>query len=151
MRYLALTLGLLYATVSPAAMVTFFANLDGLQEVPPNASPATGFSTVLLDTDTNSITVNLEFQGLLGIQTAAHKAGPVRVPLPLGNFVGFAAVITDSVEAAMLAGNTYVNVHSNLFPGGEIRGQLQAIPEPSSFALAGLGFAAAMLLRRRIQ
>lgn len=40
---------------------------------------------------------------------------------------------------AMVDGKAYLNVHSSTFGGGEIRGFLiTAVPEPSSFILAGL-------------
>jgi hypothetical protein len=37
----------------------------------------------------------------------------------------------------MAAGEAYLNIHTTVNPGGEIRGFLQAVPEPSSLALAG--------------
>lgn len=48
--------------------------------------------------------------------------------------------------ANLLAGNLYLNVHTNAFPGGEIRGQ--AIPAPSALALLALGGALAARRRR---
>jgi CHRD domain/PEP-CTERM motif len=46
-------------------------------------------------------------------------------------------------EAALVAGLTnstaYFNIHTSRFPGGEIRGFLAPVPEPSSYALMGLG------------
>jgi hypothetical protein len=36
---------------------------------------------------------------------------------------------------ALLAGNMYVNVHSPLFLAGEIRGQLEAVPEPATWGV----------------
>ena len=54
--------------------------------------------------------------------------------------------------AAMLAGDTYFNIHTTFRPGGEIRGFLTPVPAPGSLAflvvgLAGVG--AALRMRRR--
>ncbi len=38
-------------------------------------------------------------------------------------------------EADFLAGHWYLNVASDAFPGGEIRGQLTAVPEPEEYAV----------------
>jgi hypothetical protein len=62
---------------------------------------------------------------------------------------------TASAEAALFAGfaagRAYVNIHSNLFPGGEIRGFLEpeAVPEPGTMLLAGAAFAGLIAVRRR--
>jgi hypothetical protein len=37
--------------------------------------------------------------------------------------------------AGLAGGQTYLNIHSSQFPGGEIRGQLQAVPEPATLLL----------------
>jgi hypothetical protein len=39
----------------------------------------------------------------------------------------------------LLSGRTYINFHTPEFPGGEIRGALQPIPEPGTLTLLGLG------------
>jgi len=44
----------------------------------------------------------------------------------------------------------YINIHSANFGGGEIRGQILPVPEPSTLALLGLGAGALVWrLRRR--
>jgi hypothetical protein len=37
--------------------------------------------------------------------------------------------------AALEGGDTYANIHNVPFPGGEIRGWLTPVPEPTSFTL----------------
>jgi hypothetical protein len=50
----------------------------------------------------------------------------------------------------IIAGQSYLNVHTTLFPGGEIRGQLTAaVPEPSTWAMMLLGFGTIGAMMRR--
>jgi CHRD domain/PEP-CTERM motif len=56
-------------------------------------------------------------------------------------------------EAALVAGiengETYLNIHTTNFPGGEIRGFLVAAPEPASLVLLGSALLSFGLMRRR--
>jgi hypothetical protein len=141
--------------VAYADNVHFEALLSGLNEVPPNASPGFGSATAILNPVTNELCVHLDFGGLVAPVSAAHVHnappgvnGPVFLPLLLPAPSDTCGIITDANEAAVLAGNAYVNVHSQTFPGGEIRGQLGKVPEPATAALLGLG-ALAVIRRRR--
>jgi len=52
---------------------------------------------------------------------------------------------------AMLANEAYVNIHSSVYPAGEIRGFVVAapIPEPGEWAMLGVGLAGLVWLGRR--
>ena len=100
------------------------------------------------------------FSGLSGNTTVAHihgysgpgvSSGPI-VNLTLtplgttsGSFSGSGAVNAANV----LAGLTYINIHSSTFVGGEIRGQVGVVPEPGTVALFGLGAAGLLIFVRR--
>ena len=64
---------------------------------------------------------------------------------------GSAATAFAALLTGLQAGRAYQNVHSTFAPGGEIRGQLAAVPEPASWAMliTGFGVAGVALRRRR--
>ncbi len=71
-----------------------------------------------------------------------------------GFFNGAGGSTVAGARSAFLSGLSgglaYFNVHSANFPGGEIRGQLAAVPEPGSWALmiAGFGLVGSAMRRR---
>jgi hypothetical protein len=61
---------------------------------------------------------------------------------------GTAASAEAILGAGLAAGETYFNIHTTQFPNGEIRGYLQATPEPATFGIAGAALAGLLLWRR---
>jgi len=120
---------------------TLVADLRAGQEVPPTPSGGRGCGVFRIDTVANTLSYYISFSGLLGgpgDETGAHihgfappgvNAGVVH-PLPLGNPKVGVWNYPQADEAAILDGRTYVNIHSNMFPGGEIRGQISSFMSP---------------------
>jgi hypothetical protein len=135
----------------------FVTHLSGDEEVPPADTKAQGQAIFQLSKDGTQlsyklIVANIENVTMAHIHVApAGVNGPVVVWLyPSGpppqlipgrsNGVLATGVITaanlvgqlagqplNNLVAAMRAGNTYVNVHTSQYPGGEIRGQIRAV------------------------
>lgn len=193
MRRLSVISGLIVLTVvlaTPAvyaAPVEFFATLSGSAEIPPNASPGTGFAHVTFDDVLHTLRVEATFSGLTAGTTAAHihccttPPGVIGVATTTPTFSGFPSGVTSgtydntlgtslasafnpafvtanggvaSAEAALFAGmvvgQSYFNIHTTEFPGGEIRGFL-VTPEPGTVLLLSTGLAglAQQLWRKR--
>ncbi len=159
------TLGLLSAGLAHAAIVHFHAEIDGLQEVPANASPATGDGVVVVDTDANTLTYTVVFSGLTGTQSLAHIHGPavrgvaagVLHTMTLGSPSSGVWNYPEPQEANILNGLMYFNIHSTpSFGGGEIRGQIDHVNVPAvqpwqmaALAAALLAGGATFVMRRR--
>lgn len=139
--------------------------LDGLQEAPiPNASPASGTFNGTLDDVSGAFTVTTgTYQDLVAASTAVHLHGLAPPGVAAGVIIGLTldtpgaatgtysggGVLTAPQITGLLAGNTYINIHSTAFPGGEIRGQVAIVPEPGSIILLATGAIAVIALARR--
>jgi hypothetical protein len=150
---LAITSLALLLAGNASAQWTFQATLTGLGETPPNASPAFGLGTVVLSLDQTHITVDESWSGLLSPATASHIHGPGGFGTNAAVLFPFSGVpaatsgsipeqtfsITPTQVSYLFSGYLYMNVHDSVFPGGEIRGQLQLVPEPAVASLAAIG------------
>lgn len=112
----------------------FFASLSGANEVPPTTSAATGEVVLILSADRLTITLSGRAGPLQGAVTgvpfhigAAGETGPVATDA-FGNPIDLLRNATYTVDSdfvdALLAGNVYVNIVTDEFREGEIRGQL---------------------------
>jgi hypothetical protein len=175
MRTLSPLVAVLFLTFSQAdaALVTFSAMLSGSEQPTPNSSPATGTVLLTLDTAANTYDVNLSVMNLdpatlTNVNSFSpvhiHQGGPGTAGPVLSDLGGLAArtdfgsfgftyvgndlpvnVLDPNTQSELLNENTYINVHTSAFNGGEIRGQLtrvptvSAVPEPGAMLALSLG------------
>jgi hypothetical protein len=64
---------------------------------------------------------------------------------------GSVATAEAALVAGIAAGDAYLNIHTTVYPGGEIRGFLEpaSVPEPATLLLTGAWLAGIAILRRR--
>lgn len=116
---------------TPTNAVELTATLDGKQEVGPNNSAATGSLTGSFDKATRVLTYRVTYQGVTPTMGHIHRGAAGTNGDP---FVAFSSVATSPITgsatlseadaALLLKGDTYVNLHSQAFAGGEIRGKV---------------------------
>ena len=128
--------------------------LSGSQE--GVSTPAFGGGTAIIDTDANTLRFEISFADLSAAETAAHIHGPADPGVPAGVLFALPAGnpkigvwnYPEAMEADILAGRMYVNIHSGNHTSGEIRGQitsstatLDGVQEtpPSGSAARGVG------------
>ncbi len=143
------------ATTASAATYTRVCVLTGTQESSPNTSPGMGCGRFVIDTCANTLTYRIVVGGLTSAETAAHIHGAsdpgvssgIVHPLPAGPVKVGVWNYPEAMEADILNGRMYVNVHTVNFGPGEVRGQivthvalLDGGQEQVPVASAGRGF-----------
>jgi hypothetical protein len=138
---------------APANVIAFVNNpLDGGQEVPPVSTSGSGIINAVYNDLTNELCYTVNFELDEGnTLTGAHFHGPAPQGAEAGVQIGLntsevtdlglsqlsgSVTLTEEQEEQLLNRNWYVNLHSNEFPEGEIRGQL--IPRRSAYNFANL-------------
>lgn len=172
MRFLAALFAPLALASTAVAQFTVPVTLSGGQENPANSSSASGSGSFTLNGD-NTVSFSISYTGISSGASVAHIHGSTTpgtglpgsnagvlldiAPFHVGTLAGstsgqFTAanvVVNASFLQALELGQTYFNIHSTSFGGGEIRGQIAAIPEPSTVGLLAVVLAGALVYRRR--
>lgn len=128
------TLTVLAAMPALAGGRPFQVSLESANEVPPAASSASGTAWLTLNQGQGEVCVTIESGGFEGDVIAGHihvapegVNGPVVVNLGVNSANYSACVEADRELIKDIRQNPadyYINVHSTVFPGGEVRGQL---------------------------
>ncbi len=123
-------------SAASAKAETFYAHLNGAQEVPGVATTGTGYARVVVNEAALTYSFTVVFNGLSSNQTASHIHAPAAIGATAGVAINFGAVggtsgtitgsgsITATQISQLRAHLGYVNVHTSNFAAGEIRGQL---------------------------
>ena len=110
--------------------------------MPPVDSNATGSATMTFDSSSNQLTWSIQFSGLSGPAIAAHFHGSAAaganagVQINLANISGLnspmdgSAELTPEQASMLLDGLMYINIHTELYPSDEIRGQVSCVDSP---------------------
>lgn len=116
------------------SQVLIVGNVDGPQAA--TSSTGTGTYSVTVNRNTNLVSISGSYTGLMAPVTVAHLHGPGWFGVSAGVLIGLVTTggtagtysggmtVTDTVLDHILDGFTYVNVHTGMFPAGEIRGQV---------------------------
>jgi hypothetical protein len=145
-----------FATPAQAEIVRMMAKLSGANETPAPGvlTGAFGTASVTVDTTAGTLTWSIDVWNMPSGTNNAHfhvggpgVAGPtvVNIPFPAGisndyNLSGSASSATAGLRPdqgirsfedfiqSLVGGEVYINIHSNVNGGGEIRGQVVRVP-----------------------
>ena len=124
----------LFSNGVAAAVIPLNAQLTGSQEVPSVQSAGKGQLQATLDTSSSLLRWKVTYTGLSGPLTAGHFHGPAGKTDNAGVAVGFKGNLDSPIVGEMtlspaqmgelMDGKWYVNLHTAMYPKGEIRGQV---------------------------
>jgi hypothetical protein len=118
---------------------TFFAVMNGGQVIPPTPSNAMGVAFLTFDESTKRVCYSITYSQLIGTETEAHlhagRAGQTNAVLynlmPLGTpKVNCLGPIKPNEERLLKTGQMYIQIHTDVYVAGEIRGQV--LPDPAA-------------------
>jgi hypothetical protein len=154
----------LHTTASPAGEIRgqlvlqggygFQAEIDGSHEVPPNGTGGEGTGSFVLNGARNELAYNITWVNLSGplspagghihVAPAGRSGSIVRAIVAGGDSAAKtisglwrssdSQPLTPALVESLLTGRLYVNLHTQAFPAGEVRGQIDLT--------TGVGFAA---------
>lgn len=130
-------LGFAWLASAQAKPVSFTVALSGAQSVPPVQTAGKGNAQITYDPATRAVAWSISYSSLSSPATMAHfhgpaapgKNGPVKIWLtvkgsPPKNPITGHTVLTAAQAQQFLAGDWYINLHTQSHPAGEIRGQV---------------------------
>lgn len=150
----AMVIGCTLASPAVGEIVLLEAQMDGAQTVPSVPSPGTGLAQFQLDTDSGILTlITGMYENLIGNAMMAHihgfaapgqESGVLFMMQHTGGMSGSLSLMGGQLQLkeadiqGMLAGLTYLAIHTDTFMEGEIRGQIYVVPAPGALALFSL-------------
>jgi hypothetical protein len=123
---------LLGASAAQAENISLVAHLFGNSEVPSTQSDAFAEAQFTYDSASHAFQYYVNYDGvaptkvdLHGPATASEKAASVmNIPLSESSPISGTVQLTPAQAGDLLAGKIYLDIHSQKYPDGEIRGQI---------------------------
>ncbi|MGB8192390.1 MAG: CHRD domain-containing protein [Chitinophagaceae bacterium] len=117
--------------------------LSGLQEVPQRLTSGNGTMDLVYNKDLRTLSYTVRWNSLTGPLVQAHIHGTAEKGVNAGILQDWTASISKTIagtysgsvlidgvvftEENLLLGRYYVNIHTTLYAGGEIRGQIEGL------------------------
>jgi hypothetical protein len=169
-------LAAIVTSLAVAQAQNFTVTMNGAQDG-GGLRTGSGSGTLTLNTTLDTLTFNnILYSGLSSTSILSHIHGPalpgvsagVLYDLAAGGFIALGTT-SGSINGTLHlipdpngttfdlptqinqleSGLWYINIHTHNFGGGEIRGQILPVPEPSALPLLGIGVCGLWLLLRR--